>query len=233
MSLPTIPTRIDLLAWLTEIDQTPTATTWHIHKAQFTEALIQQHLPIQLLYHYEKLQDDIKAQYPLKGSLLKQFNMPMTREVFTSLPELSGITLNDVAKPWQLKFSGKLVIFSQNPEVAIRLWWTNTLKEFELVYNKDLSNAIEASFHHWQFVDKVEILCKTPNVILTAPTDEVPESDWWQMTPSSTFAPVPSLLGIKIQQLLNEHPFVKDHWLLQLIDLAQGQIEIQKNQPAV
>lgn len=211
---------LDLLAWLSQLDDA--ASQWQIHKAQITHSLLSQDLPIQLIYHYEKLDDDIKAKYPLNGTLLKQFSTLMTRAEFVQRPEVAGLTLDEIATPWQLKFTGKLVIFTQNPEVAIRLWWTNTLKEFELVYSRELETAIEKSFHHWQFVDSVEVICKTPNVLLTAQPNE--DNLPWQLAATANFVTLPAVIGLAIQKILNDNEFVKTYWLPVLIDLAKQQM---------
>lgn len=215
-NLTTLPA-LDLLDWLSHSPE-----DWHIHKAQVTHSVIRQDLPIPLIYHYEALFDELKTHFPLSGNLLKRFNQLMTREQFLALPELADLTLDDIAKPWQIKFMGKLVIFTQQPEVAMRLWWTNTLKDFELVYSKELSTAIASSFKHWQFIDTVEMVCKTPNIHLFA--QPMGLSSPYQLPISPNFEPLPSVVSLSVHELLNDNRFVQENWLPSLMDLAKHQI---------
>lgn len=208
-------TPIDILAWLTQdFTENKTTLAWQIHKCQLTDSLISQHQPMKLIYHYERLGDDQKAHFPLNGALLKQFDRLITREDFA---DLLKIDVNHVAKPWQLKFSGKLVIFTDNPEVAIRLHWTNTLKPFEPVYTADLATAVEQAFSHWQFVDTVEVISKSPSIRLIAPYKiDSEQITTWQPVSNQQFEPMPAPLALAIQQLLTNSDSVQQLWLPRL-----------------
>lgn len=222
-------TPIDLLDWLTQdFGEKKSTITWQIYKCQLTDSLISQHEPMKLIYHYERLDDEQKANFPLNGALLKQFDRLMNREDFA---ELLKIDVKNVAKPWQLKFSGKLVIFSENPEVAIRLHWTNTLKPFEPVYTADLATAVEQAFNHWQFVDTVEVISKSPRIRLIAPyktpskttpsnTESSEQITTWQPMSNQQFEPMPAPLALEIQHLLTNSDSVQQLWLPRLKESA-------------
>lgn len=222
-------TPLDLLEWLTQdfspTEQKSTNMAWQIHKCQITESLISQHEPMKLIYHYESLDDEQKANSPLSGALLKQFDRLITREDFAALIKLP---IKAVAKPWQLKFRGKLVIFTANPEVAIRLHWTNTLKPFDPVYTTDLDAAVLQAFSHWQFVETVEVISKNPQIRLIAHYKDHPQTDTishWQPISHQQFEPLPSTLALQIQQCLSNSPAVQQLWLPRLQDLAFEQAE--------
>lgn len=187
---------------------------WQIHRCQVTEGLISQHTPMKLIYHYEHLDEAVKAEYPLQGALLAQFDQLMTRERFA---QLLGMPLELVPMPWQLKFSGKLVVFYANPEIALRLHWTNTLKAAEPVYHADLATAIDQCFTHWQFVHQVEVVNKNPQIVLTAAL----ETQEWQRPASPQFEGVPAPIALAIQQFLHQHTEVQHAWLAAIKDSAQ------------
>ncbi|TRT16013.1 hypothetical protein DNP10_25075, partial [Salmonella enterica subsp. enterica serovar Panama] len=119
-------TIIDLLALITD-----TMPQWKVHRCQVTDVLISQHRPMKFIYHYEYLSDLLKLQHPLNGQLLASFDRLLTREQFA---QMLGIHLHQVVNPWQIKFAGKLVVFYQHPDIALRLHWVNTIKTFEPIY---------------------------------------------------------------------------------------------------
>ncbi len=194
---------LDLFDYLAE-----SLERWQIYKCHITQMLVSQNQPIKLIYHYEKLSDDDKTRYPLQGELLKQFNQLMTQEQFANH---LGIELQRVANPWQLKFTGKLIVFTDNPEIALRLYWTNTLKPFELLYHQQLLSAVDDSWKHWQFIDNVEIINKNPNIQLIAKHDDLPQT--WQASNHQQFEQLPSVIALTIQQFLLENHIVKEVWL--------------------
>ena len=95
------------------------------------------------------------------------------------------------------------MIFYQNPEVALRLHWTNTLKNFEIIDEKTLENAVKQAFYHWQLVDNVEFINKTPDVdfVIYSNANENAENTSnlptivWQGGHSTQFEPLPSAFG--------------------------------------
>lgn len=196
-------------------------TRWQLHRCQVTDAFIRQDAPMKLIYHYEQLDEAIKADYPLRGSFLLRFDELMSRETFA---QLLGLPLNQVAKPWQLKFVGKLVVFLAQPEIALRLHWCNTLKPFEPVYTSDLSNAIEAGFKHWQFIPSIEIISKNPQVVLTA--EHLDLATPWQLASGQTFTVLPAPLALSMQAFFQEQDLVQDNWLTEIKTAAQTYAEL-------
>lgn len=187
---------------------------WQIHRCQVTEAHISQHLPMKMLYFYEQLSDEVKQAHPLTGALLAKFDTLMTQAQFIDLLKLPASTLPTA---WQLKFSGKLVIFRQYPEIALRLQWVNTIKAFETVYQADLTQAVSASFAHWQWVGAVEVVNKNPQLLLTVTNEQ---GNSWQLPASSQFEPLPAELGTLVQNFLWENTLVQQDWRAVMIERA-------------
>lgn len=221
-------TELNLLPFLAE-----NLAKFRLHKCQVSHALISQHEPMKLIYHYERLDDTIKDRLPLQGQLLMDFDKPMTREMFA---QKAGITLAEVAQPWQLKFIGKIVLFCEQPEIALRLHWTNTLKPFDVVMVKELLQAVEHSFANWQLIDSVEVISKDPNLRLTinnnsidsienyfdsATTPSNTASHIWQLQGSQAFVPLPSAVAIALQAFLANQAIVKDTWLSAMQQAAE------------
>lgn len=197
-----------------------------LHRCQLVEHLISQDQLMKLIYHYERLDDTIKAQLPLQGQLLVNFDKLLSREGFSQLAQLE---IGQVAKPWQLKFVGKLVLFFEQPEIALRLQWTNTLKPFEIIENRDLIAAVNASFANWQFIGAVEVVSKSPDLTLIAPHPDLVTP--WQLQACQSFVTLPSVLSHSVQQFFHDNILVNELWLPAMqetaTDMAQQWLEQQ------
>lgn len=188
---------------------------WQIHRCGVIDGLISQTEPVKMLYHYELLSDEQKQQNPLQGALLKQFDKILTRQEFA---DLLKIDVNQLKQPYQIKFYGKLIIFCQNPEIALRLYWTNTLKNFVIVDEKDVQTALKNAFTHWQFVDTVEFINKTANVTFVVHGADENEMIW-QEQKNAQFEPLPSVIALDVQRELLQSAMVDD-WFLQIYQSA-------------
>ncbi len=139
--------------------------SWQIHNCKIIKKTITQDLPLPFLYHYDSLDESIKATYPLTPALLAQFNTPMTtREAAT----LIGIDKDALSDPWHVKVIGSLVVFSEALQLAVRLHWTNTSKETQQVYTKNEAEAVVAAFTDWQFFGRVDVLYKNDKQTLVS-----------------------------------------------------------------
>lgn len=205
------PSAIDLMTFLGD-----TLEQWQVHRCQLTQSFISQHEPMKLIYHYEHLNETVKSQYPLNGALLQQFDRLITREDFANL---LAISVNEVAAPWQLKFYGKLVIYHAPSEVALRLQWTNTLKNFEPVYQADLGAAVTHAFGHWQLVDSTEIINKNVAMPLMANHPDISNAPLLQHM--SQFVVLPAPVALAIQQSLHNQSAITEPWLAQMIATAE------------
>ena len=217
-------TIIDLLALITD-----TMPHWKVHRCQVTDGVISQHLPMKFIYHYEYLSDLLKLQHPLNGQLLASFDRLLTREQFA---QMLGIHSNQVINPWQIKFAGKLVVFYQQPDIALRLHWVNTSKTFEPIYlssklsqTEALPYAIDNAFTNWQ-INGVEIIQKNPQVELVYDSDEI--NGIQSILPSTQFVPVPMPLAHWMMTYFQSHPVIANEWLALIKSEAQSYAQTQQ-----
>lgn len=220
---PTQSISIDLMTLMAD-----SIVDWQVHRCQVTQALISQHQPMKVIYHYEHLPDVVKLQHPLSGQLLASFDALMTREQFA---QRLGIKLQQVANPWQIKFVGKLVVFHAQPEIALRLHWVNTTKPFEPIYLASkltdaaaLQSVIDHAFSNWQFT-AVEVIQKNPLVTLTYRSDAMNEGHTQatqSIVPTMQFVPVPNALVTTMLAYLHAHPTMATKWLAMIKAEAQS-----------
>lgn len=216
-------TIIDLLALITD-----TMPQWKVHRCQVTDGVISQHRPMKFIYHYEYLSDLLKLQHPLNGQLLASFDRLLTREQFA---QMLGIHPNQVVNPWQIKFAGKLVVFYQHPDIALRLHWVNTIKTFEPIYlqsklsqAESLPYAIDNAFTNWQ-ITGVEIIQKNPQVELVYDSDDTNGTQ--SILPSTQFVPVPTPLAHWMMAYFQSHPVIANEWLALIKSEAQSYTQTQ------
>lgn len=216
-------TIIDLLALITD-----TMPQWKVHRCQVTDGVISQHLPMKFIYHYEYLSDLLKLQHPLNGQLLASFDRLLTREQFA---QMLGIHLHQVVNPWQIKFAGKLVVFYQHPDIALRLHWVNTIKTFEPIYlqsklsqAESLPYAIDNAFTNWQ-ITRVEIIQKNPQVELVYDSDDTNGTQ--SILPSTQFVPVPTPLAHWMMAYFQSNAVIANEWLALIKSEAQSYAQTQ------
>ena len=219
-------TIIDLLALITD-----TMPQWKVHRCQVTDGVISQHLPMKFIYHYEYLSDLLKLQHPLNGQLLASFDRLLTREQFA---QMLGIHPNQVVNPWQIKFAGKLVVFYQQPDIALRLHWVNTSKTFEPIYlssklsqTEALPYAIDNAFTNWQ-ITGVEIIQKNPQVELVYDSDDTNGNGVQSILPSTQFVPMPTPLAHWMMAYFQSHPVIANEWLALIKSEAQSYAQTQQ-----
>ena len=218
-------TIIDLLALITD-----TMPQWKVHRCQVTDGVISQHLPMKFIYHYEYLSDLLKLQHPLNGQLLASFDRLLTREQFA---QMLGIHLHQVVNPWQIKFAGKLVVFYQHPDIALRLHWVNTIKTFEPIYlqsklsqAESLPYAIDNAFTNWQ-ITGVEIIQKNPQVELVYDSDDTNGNGVQSILPSTQFVPVPTPLAHWMMAYFQSNAVIANEWLALIKSEAQSYAQTQ------
>lgn len=216
-------TIIDLLALITD-----TMPQWKVHRCQVTDGVISQHRPMKFIYHYEYLSDLLKLQHPLNGQLLASFDRLLTREQFA---QMLGIHLHQVVNPWQIKFAGKLVVFYQHPDIALRLHWVNTIKTFEPIYlqsklsqAESLPYAIDNAFTNWQ-ITGVEIIQKNPQVELVYDSDDTNGTQ--SILPSTQFVPVPKPLANWMMAYFQSNAVIANEWLALIKSEAQSYAQTQ------
>ena len=186
--------------------------SWQIHNCKITKKTITQDLPLPFLYHYDSLDESIKAAYPLTPALLAQFNTPMTTHEAATL---IGINKDALSDPWHVKIIGSLVVFSEALQLAVRLHWTNTGKETQQVYTKDKDEAVVAAFKDWQFFGRVDVLYKNNKQTLVS-IDEQPSKTHSQ--------PAEALLTIEPSS--DYQQLVANHALAVIIKLEADKVDL-------
>ena len=153
----------------------------------------------------------------------------LTREQFA---QMLGIHLSQVVNPWQIKFAGKLVVFYQQPDIALRLHWVNTSKTFEPIYlssklsqTEALPYAIDNAFTNWQ-INGVEIIQKNPQVELVYDSDDTNGTQ--SILPSTQFVPVPTPLAHWMMAYFQSHPVIANEWLTLIKSEAQSYAQTQQ-----
>ena len=144
-----------------------------------------------------------------------------------------GIHLHQVVNPWQIKFAGKLVVFYQHPDIALRLHWVNTIKTFEPIYlqsklsqAESLPYAIDNAFSNWQ-ITGVEIIQKNPQVELVYDSDDTNGNGVQSILPSTQFVPVPTTLANWMMAYFQSHPVIANEWLALIKSEAQSYAQTQ------
>lgn len=153
---------------------TDKAISWQIHNCKIIKKTVTQDLPLPFLYHYDSLDDNIKATYPLTPALLAQFNRPMSAR---EAAKLIGIDEALLSSPWHVKIIGSLVVFSEALQLAVRLHWTNTGKDTQQIYTKNEADAITTAFEDWQFFGRVDVLYKNAKQTLISVDEQDTQSE--------------------------------------------------------
>lgn len=147
---------------------------WRIHNCKIIKQTITQDMPLPFLYHYDSLEDSIKATYPLTPALLAQFNTPMSAQ---DAATLIGVSEDLILTPWQVKVTGSLVVFSEILQLAVRLHWTNTGKETQQIYTQNEADAIITAFKDWQFFGRIDVLYKNDKQTLISIDEQNLDND--------------------------------------------------------
>lgn len=148
---------------------TDSAISWRIHNCKISKKSVTQDVPMLFLYHYDSLDEAIKATNPLTPKLLAQFNTPMMPD---DAAKLMGIDPSLIKAPWHVKVTGSLVVFSEALQLAVRLHWTNTGKASQPIYTKDAKEALAAAIIDWQFFGRVDVLYKNDKQALISTSEQ-------------------------------------------------------------
>lgn len=155
--------RIDPNAIILAEVLTDKTINWQIHNCKITKKTVTKDLPLPFLYHYDGLDESVKKTHPLTPALLTQFNTPMSAQ---EAARRIGIDDALITRPWHVKLTGSLVVFSDVLQLAVRLHWTNTGKETQQIYTKDETEALSIAIKDWQFFGRVDVLYKNPKQTL-------------------------------------------------------------------
>ncbi len=130
---------------------------WQVHNCKLIKKSCHRKGKLPFIYHYDRLSNELKQQFPLTGQLLVHFNKSMTAE---EACQLIGIDKKNIANPIFVKITGSVVVVCEPLQLAIRLHWSNTSKAEEPIYCQDEQQAIEQAIKKWQFIGRVDTLYK-------------------------------------------------------------------------
>lgn len=158
----------DLLSLLlTPQTHTATQTPWQVHNCKVTERICHQHGTLPFLYHYDRLDDEQKQQYPLTPALLSQFNKPMTADDTKQLlanthgiyDDISGTNnMLSIANPWFVRVAGSAVLYQPELLLALRLHWQSSTQPLQPIYCQEQDTALRLAIDGWSLYGRVDVL---------------------------------------------------------------------------
>lgn len=146
---------------------TPTQTPWQVHNCKVTERICHQHGTLPFLYHYDRLDDEQKQQYPLTPALLSQFNKPMTADDAKQLlanthgiyDDISGTNnMLSIANPWFVRVAGSAVLYQPELLLALRLHWQSSTQPLQPIYCQEQDTALRLAIDGWSLYGRVDVL---------------------------------------------------------------------------
>lgn len=146
---------------------TPTQTPWQVHNCKVTERICHQHGTLPFLYHYDRLDDEQKQQYPLTPALLSQFNQPMTADDAKQLlanthgihDDISGTNnMLNIVNPWFVRVAGSAVLYQPELLLALRLHWQSSTQPLQPIYCQEQDTALRLAIDGWSLYGRVDVL---------------------------------------------------------------------------
>lgn len=142
-------------------------TPWQVHNCKVTERICHQHGTLPFLYHYDRLDDEQKQQYPLTPALLSQFNQPMTADDAKQLlanthgihDDISGTNnMLNIVNPWFVRVAGSAVLYQPELLLALRLHWQSSTQPLQPIYCQEQDTALSLAIDGWSLYGRVDVL---------------------------------------------------------------------------
>lgn len=142
-------------------------TPWQVHNCKVTERICHQHGTLPFLYHYDRLDDEQKQQYPLTPALLSQFNKPMTADDAKQLlanthgihDDISGTNnMLSIVNPWFVRVAGSAVLYQPELLLALRLHWQSSTQPLQPIYCQEQDTALRLAIDGWSLYGRVDVL---------------------------------------------------------------------------
>lgn len=140
---------------------------WQVHNCKVTERICHQHGKLPFLYHYDRLDDEQKQQYPLTPALLSQFNKPMTADDAKQLlanthgiyDDISGTNnMLSIVNPWFVRVAGSAVLYQPELLLALRLHWQSSTQPLQPIYCQEQDTALRLAIDGWSLYGRVDVL---------------------------------------------------------------------------
>lgn len=173
------------------------STPWQVHRCQLSQLNAAFDAPLPFLAQYDTLSDELKSAHPLSFEQLKNMDTPMTT---ADAAALIGVKDSDLKKAWQVKYVGKVVIFCETLQLALRLHFSNTSKPAHAVYLPSQADAINEQASQWRTFGVVDVLTRGQDVMSL---DEA--GDALEIVKDANYQALPSPHSLAITALINEH----------------------------
>lgn len=175
---------------------------WQVHNCKIVSKRCDKQGTMPFLYHYDRLPDEIKHTHPLQGKLLAHFNTEMTA---TEACQLIGITTDNISQPWFVKIMGSVVIYHEPMQLALKLNWSNTNKQFDSIYCEQKNTAIKQAMESWQFINSVDVLLKKTTHIFTVYDEHAAnvEDAKYMSSQSASYERMPANFAICVTEAIN------------------------------
>lgn len=174
---------------------------WQVHNCKLLKLRCSSQGTLPFIYHYDKLPDFLKHEFPLTGTLLTKFDEPMTAQ---EACELIGVASDTINNPKFIKITGSIVIFMEPLQLAVRMHWSNTSKQEDIIYCQNNNEAIKLAMQSWQFIGRVDTLFKQGFPSLTVYDNEASsvEKGLYLLPHSPNYHPMPHNFAISLLEKL-------------------------------
>ncbi len=173
------------------------SVTWQVHNCKLTQQSIVYDGNLSLLAHYDTLDDELKCAHPLTMTLLKHMDKQLSADEAAAM---IGVPASAIASAWQIKYVGRVVIFCEALQLALRIHFSNTSKHANALYIKDKHTALMNEAANWRSFGVVDVLTKSTRSYISLDT----QNNELILTQNAQYQALPSSHSLAITQLLND-----------------------------
>ncbi len=160
---------------------------FRVHTARVEKFVCESDLPTLFLTHYDALSDEIKNQHPLTTELLQK---TLTKVTAKQACQILGVTEGTISPKTHIKIVGKIVLVLDDLPLALRLTFTNTAKENQIVSSGEIQSLVEQEANLCLFSGAVDVLYKNSKQPLVSVCDTkddypIPVSEKYLCLPNS------------------------------------------------
>ncbi|MDO4895850.1 MAG: hypothetical protein Q3971_00695 [Moraxella sp.] len=170
---------------------------FRVHNVKIDTLICQKDLPMMFLAHYDRLDDNLKAQKPL-GEFFYHMNDLVTA---SQACQILGLPQGVFTPATHIKISGSVVIVLDDFPLALHLRFTNTAKDHQAIFSQDDPSALilqEAG--RFLLSGNVNVLHKNPTKTLVSIDLS---DDEFIINPSDTYTRLPNSHALATTQILN------------------------------
>lgn len=143
---------------------------WQVHNCRLQSCSAVYDAPLLFLLQYDTLDPKVKAQYPLTPELLQQINQSGST---TEIASFMGIDSQLFKKAWHIKYTGRVVIFNELLQLALRFYFSNTAKKAQTVYLPNKHEALTQECENFYAFGVVDVLYKGIKPLVSVADDTI------------------------------------------------------------